>query len=187
MNVRLIPAEQLTPAHVAAWAGIQRADAALDSPYFRPEFTQAVASVREGVEVGVLEEAGEPIGFFPFQRGRGNVAQPVGGRMSDFHGVIVASDTAWDPRQLLRECGLAAWHFNHLVAGQEPLRPYHWTVAPSPYVDLSRGWEGFRADQLAAHRSSFKRAMEKLRRAQRRGRAAARRNSLRATIGLPQH
>ena len=55
---------------------------------FGPEFTQAVAAVRGDVEVGVLEERGEPVGFFPFQRSRRNVARPVGGKMSDFQGLI---------------------------------------------------------------------------------------------------
>ena len=157
MNIRRpIPPIALTPEHLAAWADIQRADAALDSPYFRPEFTQAVAAVRGDVEVGVLEEGGEPVGFFPFQRGRRNVARPVGGMMSDFHGVVVRQGVAWDPRQLLRGCGLSAWHFDHLIAAQEPFRPHHWSVAPSPYIDLSQGWEGYRSEQLAQHKESFK-------------------------------
>ena len=165
MNIRLITADRLTPEHAAAWAAIQRADAALDSPYFRPEFTQAVAAVRDDVEVGVFEEGGQPVGFFPFQRGRRNVARPVGGKMSDFHGVVVRKGMAWSPRQLLRECRLSAWHFDHLIAGQEPFQPYHWNVAPSPYVDLSRGWEGYQSDQMADHPGSFKQTLYKYRHA----------------------
>jgi CelD/BcsL family acetyltransferase involved in cellulose biosynthesis len=163
MNIRCIPADQLTSDHVAAWANIQREDATLDSPYFRPEFTQAVAAVRRDVEIGVLEEGGEPVGFFPFQRSRRNVARPVGGNLSDFHGVIARSDIAWSPRQLLRGCRLSAWHFNHLIASQRPLQPYHWNVAASPYIDLSRGWEGYESQQRALHRESYKRMMSKLR------------------------
>jgi CelD/BcsL family acetyltransferase involved in cellulose biosynthesis len=168
MNIRVIPADALTPEHIAAWASIQRADAALDSPYFRPEFTQAVAAVRDDVEVGVLEEGDEPVGFFPFQRGRNNVARPVGGRMSDFHGVVVRKDVAWDPRQLLCGCALSAWHFDHLIASQEPFQPCHWTVAPSPYMDLSIGWEGYRREQLAQHKTFFKQVDRKSRAAVRR-------------------
>ncbi len=165
MNIRVLSADALTPAQLAAWADIQRAEGAFDSPYFRPEFTRAVAAIRGGVEVGVLEDHGEPVGFFPFQRGGGNVGRPVGGVMSDFHGVIARHDVAWAPPQLLRGCGLSAWHFDHLLASQTPFSPYHWSIAPSPYLDLSCGWEGYRADQLAAHGQSFKRAMRKVRHA----------------------
>jgi len=119
--------------------------------------------VRGDVEVGILEEGGEPVGFFPFQRGPRNVARPVGGKMSDFQGVVARREAVWDPRRLLHGCRLSAWHFDHLVASQQPFQPYHWSVAPSPYLDLSRGWEGYESEQLAIHRESFKRTMRKLR------------------------
>jgi CelD/BcsL family acetyltransferase involved in cellulose biosynthesis len=163
MNIRVILAEQLTPEQVAAWSDIQRAEPALDSPYFRPEFTQAVAAVRRDVEIGLLEEDGRPVGFFPFQRGPRNIAQPVGGRMSDFQGVVVRRSVAWNPQQLLRGCRLRAWHCDHLVAAQEPFRPYHWKVASSPYLDLSQGWAGYRAEQETRHKESFRQAIRKMR------------------------
>lgn len=165
MDIRVLSADQLTAEQIAAWGNIQRAEPALDSPYFRPEFTQAVASVRSDVEVAVIEEAGAPVGFFPFQRSSKNVARPVGGRMSDFHGVVAGKDVAWSPRQLLDACGLSAWHFDHLVAAQEPFQPYHWNVAPSPYLDLSQGWEGYQGHQRKSHKESFKRALRKHRHA----------------------
>ncbi|MCE5267501.1 MAG: GNAT family N-acetyltransferase [Planctomycetaceae bacterium] len=166
MNIRLLSAEALTPAQWAAWAEIQRTEPALDSPYFRPEFTQAVAAVRGPVDVGVLENDGQPVGFFPFHRGKGNVGRPVGGVMSDFHGVIARSGTTCDPRQLLRGCNLLAWHFNHLPVSQSRFREHCWSSAPSPYIDLSRGWEGYQGEQHTIHPRTFKKAMGKLRRAE---------------------
>jgi len=167
MNIHTVNADELTPTHIAVWENIQRADPALASPYFRPEFTQAVASVRNDVEVGILEEGNEPVGFFPFQRGRRNVAQPVGGKMSDFQGVIVRRNVDWDPRRLLRGCGLSAWNFDHLIASQQPLTPYQWNVVPSPYIDLSEGWENYQTNQLASHKEWFKKSLRKLRRTER--------------------
>ncbi len=167
MKIYAIPADRLTPEHVQAWSQLQRADGIFDSPYFRPEFTQAVAAVRGDVEVGVLEQGGEWVGFFPFQRTHRNVARPVGGKMSDFQGVVVRRGVAWDPRQLLRGCRLSAWHFDHLVAAQEPFRPHHWSVAPSPFLDLSRGWKGYQSEQRARHKELFKGLLFKLRHAER--------------------
>ncbi len=167
MNVKLVSADKLTADHLSAWVEIQRSNPALDSPYFSPEFTLAAAAVRGDVEVGVLEKGGTPVGFFPFQRTRANVALPVGGKMSDFHGLAARSDCAWEPRALLRGCRLSAWHFDHLIASQEPLRPYHWHVAPSPFIDLERGWEGYRRERLAGGRKWFTRAERKVRHARR--------------------
>lgn len=167
MNIQLLPADKLTADQIAAWAEIQQSEPALDSPYFRPEFTRAVAAVRDDVEVGVIVEHGEPVGFFPFQRGPGNVALPVGGKMSDFHGLIARKDLQWEPRELLRGCRLTAWRFDHLIASQTPLQPYHWHVAASPFIDLSRGWECYRAERLAACSAWIKQMERKRRRAER--------------------
>ena len=144
MNVRSISAADLTPEHVAAWSRVLASDPVLASPFFRPEFTQAVAAVRKDVEVAILREGEEAVGFFPYQRQRGNVAVPVGGPLCDFQGAVVRRGISVDARQLLRDCGLAAWHFNHLVASQEAFRPYHHVLWDSPYMDLRGGFDAYR-------------------------------------------
>ncbi len=167
MRIEAIPAVQLTADQLSLWSQFQRADATLDSPYFRPEFTQAVAAVRGGVEVGVLEDGKDILGFFPFQRGKWNVGMPVGGKMSDFHGLISRQGVDFNPQEILKGCKLSAWHFDHLIAGQEPFRPYHWSVAGSPYMDLSGGWQAYEKRQLAVHKISYKRICTKLRQVER--------------------
>jgi CelD/BcsL family acetyltransferase involved in cellulose biosynthesis len=63
----------------------------------------------------------------------------VGGRLSDFQALIAPASLAIEPRALLRACGLKAWHFDHLLAGQSDFAPFAWRVAESPFVDLSGG------------------------------------------------
>ena len=75
--------DELTDVHLTRWRQIHESAARFASPYFTPEFTQAVGSVRRDVEVAVLEESGEVVGFFPFQRGLLGFAKPVGGQLSD--------------------------------------------------------------------------------------------------------
>ncbi len=163
MRIDTLPAAQLNADLLAIWSRLQRADPMFDSPYFRPEFTQAVAAVRNDVEVAILEEGNEAIGFFPFQRDKGNVGHPVGGKMSDFHGVVCRQGIHFEPWQLIKCCKLSAWRFDNLIAGQDNFRPYHWTLAGSPYMDLSQGWQGYERNRLAEHKSSYKRITRKLR------------------------
>ena len=162
-----LPAGQLTPEQVQAWARLQRADPALDSPYFRPEYTQAVAAVRDDVRVAVLEEDGELTGFFPFQRGRWGIGRPVGGPMSDFQGVIARPGLTWDTAELVRGCGLRAWDFNHLLASQESFRPYHRVQAESPYMDLSQGFEAYQSERQQAGSMLLRQTLRKARKAER--------------------
>ena len=166
MNVRVLRPAQLTPDQIAAWSRMQAEDPALDSPFFRPEFTQSVATVRDDVEIALLEDAGRPVGFFPYQRDRGDIGRPVGGYMSDFQGLILAAGHECSPRDIVRECGLRAWRFDHLLTSQARFQPYHWLTAASPYMDLSQGFDAYQANRNQAS-NHLKQMLRKMRKVQR--------------------
>jgi len=167
MKIRVLTPDRLTPDHISTWLQIQAQDPALDSPFFRPEFTQAVAAVRDDVEVAVLEDAGRTVGFLPYQRDRGDIGRPVGGYMSDFQGVILQRGAEFSPLEFVRGCGLRAWHFDHLLTSQACFRPYHWLMAASPYMDLSQGFDAYRAGRFDQSSDELKQTERKIRKAQR--------------------
>jgi CelD/BcsL family acetyltransferase involved in cellulose biosynthesis len=164
MDIRRTKFEQLTGDEIAAWRSIQRTERTLDSPYFRPEFTEAVSAVRRDVEVAVLTQAGHAVGFFPYQRTRRNSARPVGDALSDFHGLIAPASVSCDPLDLLRACRLSAWHFSHVASEQSAFKPYAWREVASPYIDLSQRFDGYLAGKENACRlmSEFRKKMKKL-------------------------
>lgn len=168
LHLRLLRGGALPGEIVTAWAALQEQVPDLDGPYFRPEYVQAVAAVRDDVEVAVLEEAGVPVAFFPFQRGPGGLGRPVGGKFSDFQAVIAPANLRWDPAALLQGCGLRRFVFDHLLVAQEPLRAYHWSATTSPYVDLSGGFEAYRAERKQAGSREIEQILYKLRKAERR-------------------
>jgi len=167
IKYRAIPAKQLAPEMIQAWSRLQRADPRLDSPYFRPEFTLAVASVRPTSEVAVLEDNGQPVGFLPYDRSPRNVGYPIAPEMTDFQGAIVRSDLEWDPKQLARDCGLAALYFDHLLSSQNRLRQYHWIEEPSPYLELSDGFEAYRTNRTEVGGNRLKTVLRKARKLER--------------------
>jgi CelD/BcsL family acetyltransferase involved in cellulose biosynthesis len=164
MQVQVIPARQLTPDLCARWNEIQRSNPALASPYFRPEFTETVALVRNDVEVAIIETHEGIAGFLPFQRIGQFHAQPVAGRLSDFHGLIVPPDFHCDPLSLISACGLTSWRFDHLVSSQTDFEPYMWTRSDSPYIDVSRGFAAYEAERRGENSelSTIKRKLNKL-------------------------
>ncbi len=167
LRVKVVSACDLTPRHIEAWARIQRDNKDVDSPLFRPEFTLAVANERDDVEVAVLEQDGELVGFFPYHRCRGEVAQPIGFALSDFHGVVMQSGVKLDAVQLLRDCDLNAWHFDHLIASQDAFAAYHWREADSPFMDLSQGFEQYQTARQADGSDTIKQVLRKMRKIER--------------------
>jgi CelD/BcsL family acetyltransferase involved in cellulose biosynthesis len=118
--------------------------------------------------VAVLEEGEGVVGFFPFQRGRLGTGRPVGGILSDYHGLIAAPELELDARALLRESGLATWEFNHLLASQRALAPYHLDGRESLQIELpGGGYEEYREGLRPSHGSTLSRLGSKLRKLER--------------------
>lgn len=156
MQIRTARPSELNHELLAAWSAIQQAEPSLDSPFFRPEFAMAMDSVRRDVFVGILEEAGQPLGFFPYHRAKSRCAAPLGLQLSGFEGVIAPADFVFDVSQLIRGCGLLAWRFDHLPSSQRAFEPYVLLRAESPWVDLSGGLDVYSRNlsKTASHQLS---------------------------------
>jgi CelD/BcsL family acetyltransferase involved in cellulose biosynthesis len=148
MKISVIAAADLDDDARSTWRALQGSNPALASPYFCPELTCAVAAVDDDVRIAVIEDGGVVVGFFPHQR-RFGVGRPVGGHLSDHHGVVAGPDTVVDWQLLLRATGLAWWEFDHLAATQSPAggdEVHRW----SPALDLSRGFAVWKQGRIDA-------------------------------------
>lgn len=138
VNYFLIEAKDLDTGLIAAWRSIQEGEPRYESPYFCPEFTQAVGRVRDDVRVVVIENDGRPAGFFPHQRAAWGRGSPVGGALSDYHGVIATPQAEWSVVELMRAAGLSVFSFDHLVDPAGRFAPYVTaSAAESPQIDLA--------------------------------------------------
>jgi len=133
MRVSILPAKDITPGLVDLWVEGQQANPALRSPFFRPEFTQAVAATGVPTSVGVIDDGAA---FFPFHREMLGIGRPVGARLSDYHGVIAQPEFEFDAAQLVRAAGLRLWDFDHVPAAQTAFLPAAKGHADSPQIDL---------------------------------------------------
>ncbi len=149
------------------WLRLQQSNPALASPYFSPEFTRIVAAARDDVAVAVVEDGGKVAAIFPFERRRWNLAGPVGSFISDYHGVISLPDFVFDPRDLLRECGLVAWDFDHIPAAQAAFVPFHREQHRSPIINLPAGYEAYVKERREAGTEQIKKNGNLMRRLER--------------------
>lgn len=134
---------QLAAADWQLWTEWQQQNPALASPYFRPEFTQAVSRVRDDVEIAVLKTEGKTAGFLPFQRGQLNIGKPVGGKLCDFHGCISPAGFTFDARQVVAAARLATWDFEHVPASQTSFTPFAVQRDNAPGLELKDGYAGW--------------------------------------------
>jgi CelD/BcsL family acetyltransferase involved in cellulose biosynthesis len=138
VNYFLINAEDLDAGLLAAWRSILEREPRFESPYFCPEFTRAVGAVRDDVRVVVIENDGRPVGVFPHQRAAWGRGSPVGGPLSDYHGVIAAPAAEWSVVELMHAARLSVWSFDHLVDTTGRFAPYVTaSAAASPQIDLA--------------------------------------------------
>jgi CelD/BcsL family acetyltransferase involved in cellulose biosynthesis len=167
VRVSVLRPEELDEGRLAAWARFQDGDPMLASPFLRPEFTRLAALARPDVMAAVVEEDGEPRGFFPFQRRRRS-GRPVGGGLSDCQAVVAAPGWDFDARALVRAAGLAVYEFTQMRAGQRPFAPFHRKVVESPVIDLADGgFDAYARGRRAAGRNVVTQTMSHARRLER--------------------
>ena len=136
MRAVVVPANELSEDLVARWTKIQQKNPALFSPFFRPEFTQAVAKVRDDVFVAIIDNG---VAFFPFQRnsiGSGKTCRRPGFGLSWSDRRIGLS--AAMPRPLCERADCGSWNFDHVPAPQAMFAPWRMIETESPVVDLDQ-------------------------------------------------
>ena len=166
MQYECIPARDLAAGLVEAWDALHRSSPQFESPFLSPWFSKAVATVRDDVFVTVIEEDGQPVGFFPFQR-RGRRAGPVTGMLCDCQAVVVRPGTNWSPIGLLRSSGLSVWEFDHLLAEQTQVEPFAENRDGSPIIRLKGGFDAYAQGQKSAGSRQLEQLMRKRRKLER--------------------
>lgn len=167
MRISAVPARDLDAALLAKWRSLQMTIPTFANPYFSPHFTMAVASLRDDVFVGILEDGGQPVGFFPFQRSWGGIGHPVGGPFSSYQGVVARPEVEWNVPDLMRGCGLSVLEFTCMLVSQSQFSPYHKVMTESLIMDISEGYEAYEKKRIEMGGSQLKRTYRNMRKLER--------------------
>jgi CelD/BcsL family acetyltransferase involved in cellulose biosynthesis len=163
VKVTVVQPDELGKAELETWREFQRTQPDLGSPFLSPEFAVAVARIRPGTRVGVLEDGDDVVGFFAFERRRLGYGLPVAPGLNECQGVVHAPGLEWDARELIRGCGLVLWEYDNLMDGQRPFESFARFRQPSPVMDLGGGFDAY----LAGRRRSSSRIRDLPRRRRR--------------------
>ncbi len=114
------------------------------SPYFHPEYVACVDRVRDDVRVGLIfDDAQELVGIFPYQGNRNCLAEPVGGAINDYHGVIGAGNLKLTQEEIVRLTGASKFQFHAWLDPDESMERYVYGPDQAYVADLSAGAEPF--------------------------------------------
>jgi CelD/BcsL family acetyltransferase involved in cellulose biosynthesis len=142
MRISVVHPRELGESEVTTWRDLQDAHPALDSPFLSPEFTIEVGRLRDQVRVAIITDGPDIVGFFPFEKHPLGIGVPVAAGLTDAQGLIHTKDAEVDAVELIKDCGLAVFEFDHLLAGQ-PLVPEKHSRHPSPVMDLTEGYAAY--------------------------------------------
>jgi len=157
----------LTDLDLELWRSWQRADERLSSPFLSPEFAVVFGRHNSAARVAVLQNAGETVGFLPFQRHGTKVGRSLAYDLSDVQALISPDDLEWDAPAMMTACGMAVFEFDHWVPHQSrQLRARHLKLAPAPVIDLTNGYEGWLA-QAKHSQGRIKKVLQKHRKLER--------------------
>jgi CelD/BcsL family acetyltransferase involved in cellulose biosynthesis len=158
--MRAEPLDRLSAELFDLWEGMHDADGELSSPFLHPAYVRAVAGVRAGVEVGIITERDEIVGFLPFQRSLLGAGGPVGSRLCDVAGALVRPSAAWDPVSFIRAARLRTLRLPNVPCSRGAFAPFQRDDGQAHLMDLSGGFEAYRASRLASG-SSFLTQLER--------------------------
>lgn len=155
-RIRVVRPGELDEGERESWRELRAKSGAPANPFMEPEFTLAVAGVRPGARVAVIEEGGSPAGFFPYERGAFGHGRAIGLGVSDCQGAVLRPGLHIGAPELLRACSLSAWEFDNLEAGQRLFAPDAAEESGSPVIDIGEGFAAYEA-RLRARSPKFHR------------------------------
>jgi CelD/BcsL family acetyltransferase involved in cellulose biosynthesis len=164
--ITVVPGRSLSRDVAAKWRRLQASNASLASPYFCPEFTEAVASARNDVQVAIVEDQQGIAAIFPHHR-RGRAGRPVGGILSDFQGITCGPEFQVNVEDLLRTCRLDAFDFDHMLASQPGFSVYAQNREASPRIDFSGGYAAYVTERKRAGSKQITKCENLMRRVER--------------------
>jgi CelD/BcsL family acetyltransferase involved in cellulose biosynthesis len=154
LKISVVHPGELGPGELTRWRQLHD-HPDLDNPFLAPEFAVAVGRVRPAARVAVLQDGPEIVGFFPYEQRPFRIGRPIGAGLSDCQGLVHAPGLEWDPQVLLRGAGLDVWEFDHLLAEQRPLVPYHHARRRALVIDVSDGYHAWLQGRRQAFRHSI--------------------------------
>jgi CelD/BcsL family acetyltransferase involved in cellulose biosynthesis len=166
-NISVLSAAQLQDADWRAWSELQQRHACFEPPSFRPEYAKALVPLRPYLRIAVGSSNGRNVAFLPFVVDSRRHAYPIGQWLMSFQGIVHDPRYEIEARAWLEATGVRQFRFDRLVTLQAGFSDNILSIAPSPVIDLRRGYAGYLEDLKNRGSGLVKRLEQKRRHAAR--------------------
>jgi CelD/BcsL family acetyltransferase involved in cellulose biosynthesis len=151
-SARTVSPSDLTAIEIDRWNALCQLNPALKTPFMSATFTRIAAEVFPGVRICVIEVAGEPAAFFPFQfrstaRQTLGYAERVGGELSDYFGIVGTAGLRLNENRLLSLAKLHGMLFSHLDSSQREFGLAGEDPEVGLRINLDKGGEAYWEDR----------------------------------------
>jgi CelD/BcsL family acetyltransferase involved in cellulose biosynthesis len=143
VRYRITEVGEMSTAERDRWLELRASNPALDSPYFHPGFTAAVAATSPNVRLIIGEDARGTITWFLPVQLNGRMCRPAGAPAADFQGPICSPGTNFDIAQAVAASGAASYVFDHMRDGVRGLEACIQDRQPSPHMNVEGGIDGY--------------------------------------------
>jgi CelD/BcsL family acetyltransferase involved in cellulose biosynthesis len=163
----LVRPEELSPRDIGAWREITAQDRALGSPYFSPDYSLAVASVRRDIEIALWRQGRELRAILPFHRRAFATGIAVGGSLNDYQALIAAPGVSLDAEAVLAGCRLGAYDYRYWLSERVPTGAHWRETGLARYLDLSQGYQAYFDERREAGVQELQKTLKKRRKLER--------------------
>ena len=144
-QIQVVAVSQLTGEIASAWKRLRAEQPQEESPYFAIEFTQAVAAIRDDVQIAIFRDAdGEIEAILPFQKTAATLIEPIGGRLNDVHGILGGRNLSSDQiLERLAAIGVRSASFHAAADFHGTDERFQFRELQTHHLDLSAGWDEY--------------------------------------------
>ncbi len=156
LRCHVTDAAHLDPSLRAAWNALRAGNPVLASPYFAPEFFEAVASVTRTARLLVVEDGAKTVALLPMQRRAPGLFGPIGGPLNDIHGLIAPAGCTFQAADLLAAAGVGMMALRHAPQGAAALGARFGSPHAFHVMNLAGGYADYEERRQPFAKSAFR-------------------------------
>lgn len=136
LSVHLQSLQTLTDEDKSLWNDFRLQRPCFQSPFMSLAFMEHAQRVGRTVEIGIIRQGSQTVGFFPFERKAPRAGVPVAAKMNDVHGVLGADLSKSQLLSVLRQCELDSFAFHAWFGSTDGIQDFSFDQIDSFMADL---------------------------------------------------